>query len=139
MGRRTGWRHRKLTQECIDQAKVDRHLGRPVKTEREFLAEKAKQQGERTYKRRAKRTANSVSKKQVGGFLPGLVGHLIGNQIRKKKGKRPIKFNAGQYVKQAFGDRIKVAKAVGGKGVPTPSRTGMDTKSFMKSGLFGIG
>ena len=40
-------------------------------------------------------------KGQFSGFLPGLVGMLVGNAIRKKRGKRRVKINAGQCIKDA--------------------------------------
>lgn len=78
-------------------------------------------------------------RKQIGGFLPGLLGPLIANAIRKKQGKKPVNFNARKYMKGAIGRRIQVAKLAKGKKIPTPGNTGMSTKKFLMSGLFGVG
>ena len=126
-----------LLKARMDQAKLDRHLRRPLKTEKEFLALYSKQTKGRK-RRGAKRTTRARTQ-QIGGFLPGLLGHLIGNHIRKKQGKKPVKFDTKEYMQNAIGGRIKVAKTVAGKKAPTPGNTGMSGTHFMKSGLLGIG
>ena len=126
-----------LFKERMDQAKLDRHLGRPLKTEKEFLALYSKQAKGR--KKRGVKRKTRARTQQIGGFLPGLLGHVIGNHIRKKQGKKPIKFDTKEYMKNAIGSRIKVAKTVAGKKAPTPGNTGMSGTHFMKSGLLGIG
>ena len=75
---------------------------------------------------------------QSGGFLPGLLGRLIGNAIARKKGRRPRKFNAGNYIKNALADRFKIGKVVAGKRIPTPGNTGVPIARFFKSAK-GIG
>ena len=71
--------------------------------------------------------------RQYGGFLPGLLGNLIGRSIARRKGRRVPKFNVGQYMKRSFGDRIKVAKVAAQRKIPTPGNTGIPTKRFLQS------
>ena len=85
----------------------------------------------RTYN--AKQTKRRQNKhEQIGGMLPGLIIGFIKAKLKKKK------FNATNYLKDAIGKRVSVAKVVAGKKVPTPGNTGMSVGDFFKSGLFGM-
>jgi len=79
-----------------------------------------------------KRTYNAKQQEQIGGMLPGLIIGFIKAKLKKKK------FNATNYLKDAIGKRVSVAKVVAGKKVPTPGNTGMSVGDFFKSGLFGM-
>ena len=83
--------------------------------------------------------SSSRRQNQIGGFLPGLLGHLIGNAIRKRQRKKPVKFSAKRYMTNAIGRRVQVAKQAAQRKLPTPGSTGMNVKTFLNSGLFGIG
>ena len=74
-------------------------------------------------------------RRQWGGFLPGLIAQAI---IAKKRGKNANKAMKN-YVNRSIGRRIAVGKKYLSKEVPTPGNTGMSTKDFFMSGLFGMG
>ena len=97
-----------------------------------------KRNSHRRVKRRSRKRRRK-QEKQLGGFLPGLLGYSVGNAIRKRKGKKPLNFDPKKYIQGAIGNRIKIAKLLAGKKLPTPGNTGMSVPQFIKSGLFGVG